>query len=132
MQAKRPLGNSAAATVVRWGARLLSAGILLFWGWFLIAHLFSAEGLGARVPADYLGLTASVAGLVGLALAWKWEVLGGLITLVAYVILGVVSWRAIGGPYILWPVTATMFMSSWWLHRAVQHDTVSKKCGGST
>ena len=128
MQTTRPLGISAAAPFLRWGARLLSAGILLFWGWFLIAHLFSAEGLLTRphVWQDPAALTALVAGLVGFALAWKWEVLGGVMALVAYVILGVVNWRALGGPYILWPITAMMFLTSTWLGAAQRNDQTTR------
>jgi hypothetical protein len=113
---------------LRWGARLLSTGILLFWGWFLIAHLFGEEGPPSRprVWQDSVGLTALVAALVGLALAWKWELLGGLMALVAYMILGVVNWRALGGPYILWPITAVMFLTSAWLSAARRNDQVAR------
>jgi hypothetical protein len=110
--------------VVRWGARILSAGILLFWGWFLIAHLFGEEGPPSRprVWQDYAGLTAMVVALVGLALAWKWEAFGGLIALVAYVIMGVLNSLALGGPFILWPITAVMFLTSAWLGRVRRND----------
>jgi hypothetical protein len=126
MQTTRPQGRSLALPVVRWGARILSAGILLFWGWFLIAHLLSEEGLGPRVWQDYAGLTAMVVALVGLALAWKWELLGGFMALAAYVILGVVNWRALGGPFILWPITAVMFLTSAWLGAARRNDQATR------
>ena len=125
MRTTRPLGISAAAPFLRWGARLLSAGILLFWGWFLIAHLFGEEGPPSRprVWQDYAGLTAMVVALVGLALAWKWEVLGGLMTLVGFVILAVVSDLGIpASPFILWPITAMMFLTSAWLGAARRND----------
>jgi hypothetical protein len=108
--------------VVRWGARLLSAGILLFWGWFLIAHLLSEEGLGPHAWRDYVVLTAVVVAPVGFALAWKWEVLGGLMALVAYAIMGVLNPLALGGPFILWPITAVMFLTSAWLSAARRND----------
>lgn len=132
MQITRPLEISAAAPLVRWGARLLSAAILLFWGWFIIAHLFSEEGPVARGhAADYIGLTAMGIALLGLAVAWKWELIGAIMALGGYGILGLVNWRALGGPYILWPITAILLLSSWWLHRAAQRDAVGKMPGGS-
>lgn len=124
MQTIRLQRLSLALPVVRWGARILSAGILLFWGWFLIAHLFGEEGPPSRprVWQEYAGLTAMLVALAGLALAWKWEFLGGLMTLVAYVIGGLVNWRALGGPFILWPITAVMFLASAWLGAARWND----------
>ncbi len=134
MQTTRSQGRSLALPVVRWGARILSAAILLFWGWFLIAHLLSEEGLFSRAPApvlaDYIGLTAMGIALLGLALAWKWELLGGLMAILAYVILAVVNLGGLGGPFILWPITAVLFLSSWWMHRTAQRGTAAMRPTG--
>jgi len=118
---------------MRWGARPLSAAILLFWGWFIIAHLFG-EGARSSPPtatSDYIGLTAMGIALLGLAVAWRWELVGAIMALGGYVILGLVNWRAIGGPYLLWPITAVLFLSSWWLHRSEQRDAVTKTSSGA-
>jgi hypothetical protein len=142
MQMTRPQRFSLALPVVRWGARIHSAGILLFWGWFLIAHLLSAEGLLRRAPApvvaDYAGLTADYAGLtaigialLGFAVAWRWDLIGAVMALGGYVIGGLVNWLAFGGPFILWPIAAMWFLSSWWLRRAAQRDAVTMPSGGS-
>jgi len=119
MQTTRPLGTSAAAPLVRWGARLLSAAILLFWGWFLIAHLFGEEARPSRPLAweDSAILTALVASLVGLAVAWKWELLGGALTLAAVSICAFFNWGVLAFPGTLIPVAAVMFVASWWLGR---------------
>lgn len=64
-----------------------------------------------------------VVALVGLALAWKWEVLGGLMTLVGFVILALVSDLGIpASPFIPWPMTAVMFLASAWLGAARTND----------
>src|SRR5262245_11726205 len=95
MQTSRPLGTSKAAPVVRWGARILSVPILLFWGWFLLAHLFGDGGRPSRPLGlkDHAILTAVVVSLVGLAVAWKWELLGGALTLAAVSACAFVNWR---------------------------------------
>lgn len=128
MQTTQPL--KTAATVVRWGARLLSAGILLFWGWFLIAHLvahLAGEGaLPSRlVSSDTVVLTAVVVSLVGLAVAWKWELAGGAMTLAAVLIGALFNWRVVGvtSPYILIPFTAAMFVTCWWMNRGAAAST---------
>jgi hypothetical protein len=117
------------AKIVRWLARILSAFILLFWGWFILGHLFGEAGRssGPRVTNDYLGLTAMGISLLGLAVAWKWELTGAVMALVGYVVLGVVNWRALGGLYILWPIAAVLFLSSWWMHRAAGRRTASDR-----
>jgi len=46
------IAHSASPTItigVRWGARILSAWILLFWGFFIVAHLVGDENHGCDV-----------------------------------------------------------------------------------
>ena len=99
--------------------------ILLFWGFFLIAHLISEEGLSSRplTTSDYIGLATTAGYLVGLAVAWKWELTGGTMTLVAVLIGAVVNWRILTFPGTLIPIAAMMFLSCWWMSRAPQGDT---------
>jgi hypothetical protein len=67
-----------AITIVRWVARILSALFII-----LCLILFAGEGV-FREPQSpplttsaILQLTIMGISLVGLALAWKWEVIGG-------------------------------------------------------
>lgn len=117
MQTTRPLGISAAATVVRWGARLLSAAILLFWGWFLVAHLLGDAARPSRPLhlTDSAILTAMVVSLVGLAVAWKWELLGGALTLAAVAAGAFLNWGVLSFPGTLIPVAAAMFVACGWM-----------------
>jgi hypothetical protein len=119
---------------MRWGARLLSAGILLFWGGFIIAHLFGEGERSSRPPvmSDYIGLTAMGIALLGLAVAWKWELIGAVMALGGYGILALVNADVLvlTGPYILWPIAAVLFLSSWWMHRAAQRDTATMRPTG--
>ena len=57
-------------------------------------------------------------GLLGLGIAWKWELIGGIVSLVAFVVLAIVN------PIVLkmelmyiWPVIALLFVVLWRLTR---------------
>lgn len=108
------------ATTIRWLARILSALILVFWSWFILGHILGDAGrpTGPSVTSDHLGLAAMGVALVGLAVAWKWEVTGPVMALVGYGVLGIANENALGGLYVLWPVAAVLFLSSWWMHRS--------------
>ena len=105
--------------VVRWGARILSALILLFWGYFILAHLVGDEGRSSRplTTNDYASLTAMVISLIGLGVAWKWELIGAAMTLAAVVIGAVLNWRALASPGALIPLAASLFLLCWWMSR---------------
>lgn len=108
------------AGILRWGARLLSGMIIAFWGFFLLAHLFGSAGSASRplVWADYLILGALIVAITGLALAWKWEAAGAITTLIAFGTVAAVNWRVVIFPGTLIPITALLFLASWWIHRA--------------
>lgn len=114
--------NNAIAVpeiITRWGARILSVLILLFWGVFLIAHLFGEAGASSRAlkPSDYLLLVTLIISLAGLALAWRWPFAGAATTLLATTICAAVNWRVLVFPGLLIPTTAVLFLSSWMLGR---------------
>jgi hypothetical protein len=113
---------------VRWGARILSVAILLFWGWFLIAHLFGEEGRPSRPPVwqDYVGLTALVVSLVGLAIAWKWELAGGALTLAAVAVGAFINWQVLVFPYALIWFAAVLFLACGWMSRARRNDPAAR------
>jgi hypothetical protein len=108
--------------VVRWIARILSALIILFWG-VMIVGSFSSRPLPMR---DRMGLTLMFAWLLGLALAWKWELAGAALTLAAILIQAFfINWRVVVGFGMLPPITALLFLLCWWMgrqSRPVKHD----------
>lgn len=110
----------SAAMTARWGARLLSGLILLFWGFFLVAHLVGDAGRSSRplVWGDYLVLAALVAALAGLALAWRWEAAGAALTLIAFAACAVVNWKVLIFPGALIPLTAALYLSAWWMAKS--------------
>lgn len=116
------VGHSALpsiTTMVRGGARILSALILLFWGFFIVAHLLGDEGRSSRplTIRDYIILTIMVISLAGLGVAWKWELIGAAMTLGAVLIGVVANWRAFASPLALFPLTAGLFLLCWLMSR---------------
>lgn len=106
-------------TVTKWTARVLTCLIVLFFGFFLLAHLIGDEGRPSRplTWSDYLILTTLVGSLIGLLLAWRWERLGAAIALIAIVICAAVNWRVLIFPGTLIPFTALLYSISWWMRR---------------
>lgn len=106
----------SSATALRWGARALSVLILLFWGFFLIAHLVGDEGRASRPLAwqDYATLSALIASLAGLALALKWERAGAFATLAAVAVCAAVNWRVLLFPGALIPFAALLDLLAWY------------------
>ena len=104
----------SVVTLARWTARVLTCLIVLFFGFFLVAHFFGEQGRPSRplVWQDYVILTTLVVSLAGLSLAWKWERMGGAIALLAIVICAVVNWHVLIFPGVLIPFTALLYSVS--------------------
>jgi hypothetical protein len=114
MQPASLLGTHAALPFLRWGARILSIPILLFWGFMLVAHIFGDEGRSTRplVWTDTAILTTVLLSLAGLAVAWKWELAGGALSLAAVTACAVINLGVLAFPATLIPITAVMFLAS--------------------
>jgi hypothetical protein len=115
--------NNAVAVlevVARRGARILSVIILLFWGVFLTAHLLGDAGDPARTltSSDYIVLGTLITSLLGLALAWRWQIAGATTSLLAISVCAAVNWKVVVFPGVLIPTDAVLFLSSWALGQA--------------
>ena len=109
----------SSVALVRWSARILSSLVVLFFGFFLVAHLIGDQGQASRplVSSDYVILTTLIVSLVGLLLAWNWEFAGAAIALIAIVVCAVVNWRILVSPGALIPISAVLYLLSWWVCR---------------
>lgn len=71
-------------TTLRWAARILTIPVFLFWGAFFLEHMawFSDP---SKLPPIHVFLSMGAHGLilVGLALSWKWEKIGSIVTIAA-------------------------------------------------
>jgi hypothetical protein len=108
------------ATAARWSARILSTLIFLFWTFFLAASFIgdAARSSHPLALADYLILSTLITALVGLALAWKWELTGAAITLLAVLACAAVNWKVLVFPGTLIPMAAVLYLLSWWWRRS--------------
>src|SRR5262249_13437045 len=71
-----------AVTVVRWVARVLAAGLFLFWGAFFLAHLQWFADVRNLPPPWVVGLVGlHFLMLVGLVLGWRYELAGAAVVL---------------------------------------------------
>ncbi|MGD0017290.1 MAG: hypothetical protein ABSC38_07230 [Verrucomicrobiia bacterium] len=118
---------SRTEKTVRWIARILSVLIILFWGLFITAPLVgSIRGEHSSGPLsmhDRMGLTLMFAWLLGLALAWKWELAGAALTLTAILIEAFfINWKVVMGLGMLPPITALLFLLCWWIGRQSRQD----------
>ncbi len=86
----------------------------------VVGHAFSAEGLPNPftqpwdVRLEFLGLFSAVLGVI---LAWKWELLGGLLIIGGMMVFHVIEkqiWLAWGE---LFDLAGVLFLAHWYLKR---------------
>jgi hypothetical protein len=106
-------------TTLRWTARSFSVLILAFWGFFIVAHLLGDAGRPSRplVVRDYALITAMLAWLAGLALAWRHELIGAVTALAAIAVAACLNPWAVAGLGVLPLAAALLFLLTWWLGR---------------
>ncbi len=111
-------GSRSAVKVVRWVARVLGALlVLLFLFFFMAEEVFSprSEPFSTLINVQ---LVLVVIQIIGLVVAWKWELAGGLMTLAAAVPLGIINLRTLTTLWGLVPFVAILFLLCWWFSRA--------------
>ncbi|HMO64939.1 MAG TPA: hypothetical protein PKE47_06910 [Verrucomicrobiota bacterium] len=111
---------SRTASALRWTARSLSLLVLAFWGFFLAAHLLGDAGQSSRPLAvrDAAQIAAMLLGLAGLALAWRYELAGAVVTLASAAVAACLNPRAMTGLAALPLVAALLFLIAWRIGRA--------------
>ena len=77
------MNKKSAVTIIRRIARIWSIVIVVFFLVFIIAHAVNPEE-PSPTPIEWVGMAFFPIGvIVGLILAWQWEELGGIITIVS-------------------------------------------------
>lgn len=109
-------------SALRLTARLLSALILVFWGFFILAHLLGDAGHPSRpiTVGDAAQIALMLLELAGLALAWRHELAGAVATLAAAVIAACFNPHAVTGLGMLPALAALLFLLAWWTGRALR------------
>jgi hypothetical protein len=107
---------------IRWIARILSALIILFWGYMIVGHLIGTEARPSRplVASDTAQVAMMLLWLVGLAMAWRWELVGAVLALTGALIGALLNPNALGLGVVP-AVPALLFLFCWWRSRVSRH-----------
>ena len=104
---------------LRWILRGLSGLIIVFSLFMFFGETFFSENPSEPLSNSAIrGLSIAGFGLIGLGLAWKWELIGGIIALVPFVVIAIETPSVLESPLMLvWPLTALLFILLWALSR---------------
>jgi len=91
----------------------------------MVMHFFGSEEPGVQPLSteDILQLFLMGVWLLGLIAAWKWELAGAIAALAAYTVHIYVNWAVLSFPILLIPITALLFLGSWWLNRPTKEES---------
>jgi hypothetical protein len=109
----------------RWTLRVLSGFIIVFSVLMFIGETFFGENPGEPLSTNaIMGLSIGGIGLIGLGLAWKWEFIGGITALTAFVVIALTDPNVLQFPLLLlYPLIAILFIVLW----AISRNTTVKK-----
>ncbi|MHA7832659.1 MAG: DUF7670 domain-containing protein [Flagellimonas sp.] len=103
--------NTASLKKIRWIVRGLSGLLIAFSLLMFIGETFFEDTGGPLTSNAILQLSIAGVGLIGLALAWKWELMGGLVALISFVVLAILNPRILQMPLMfVWPANAVFFI----------------------
>jgi hypothetical protein len=120
MKNKKSL-ESKTTRVIRRTARILGILLILLTLTFIIVEIMT-EGNPNSEPIPIVMIMSGVFILGGLGLAWKWELVGALISLVGFVGVGILNSDAMAMPMMyLFSIIAILFLICWWLSKSHSH-----------
>jgi hypothetical protein len=94
--------QSKIANIIRWIARIWGTSILIFVLFFVLADIFGTEKSGGiRGVKEAISAISGIIAIIGLAIALKWEGLGGLLIILGLTGLFFVRFDLISNPYII-------------------------------
>lgn len=99
-----------------WATRVLTILIIVFSTLMFIGYqLFPESGEGNPLTTkEVIGFCFVIVGFIGLLLAWRWELTGAIISLIAYLGLAIIYPKVfIPSPMYVWPITAVLFIFLW-------------------
>ncbi len=101
--------------------RIMSAIFIMFFLLMFIGETFFQDEAFNPKPMSansILQVLLFVFSMIGLVLAWKWELWGGVLTLVALAVLAIVNPNILNFPLLLiYPATALLFIVLWAIDR---------------
>lgn len=121
--------KTKTANVIRWIARIWGTSILAFVLFFLFADIFGPEESdGIRDVKEVISAISGIIAITGLALALKWEGLGGLLTVIGLTGLFIVRFDLISNPYIIGGIAppSILYLIYWYITKG-QTETIEKE-----
>jgi len=94
-------------------ARVMSALIVGFALIMFIGESMESAKRGTSGPMTFytiIQLILFAIGLIGLVLAWKWESIGGIVSLLAFITIFIVNPAALLWPMFIFPANAILFI----------------------
>lgn len=123
MTVQMPVRNSME-NIARWTARIVgSLLVLLVLAIFVGEGIFEGtSGLAGLEIRDYVMFAAMFAMVAGLALAWKWEGIGGGLAILGFVTFWLANYLStgrLGAGWVvgLFPLVGLLFVYCWWRNR---------------
>ena len=117
------------ANIIRWIARIWGTSILAFVLFFLFAHIFGTEEGGNGFNNTSISfIFFPISSIIGLAIALKWEGLGGLITTVGIIGFFILRFDLISNPLFIYGITppGILYLVYWYLSKGLA-DTIEKE-----
>jgi hypothetical protein len=114
-----PSSSGFVPKVIRLIARVISILIIAIWGFFIVAELIGnkpSDGM-PLTKDDYIQFVMMAIWFVGLVVAWKKELVGGIMILVAFAIHTYINFNVLISIAFLVPLAGLLFLISWWLRR---------------
>jgi hypothetical protein len=99
-----------------WSTRVLTVLIIVFSVFMYMGYRVfpEPEEINPLSTNEIIGFYIVGIGFIGLLFAWKWEITGALISLIAYVGLAVIHpLILVPSPMYVWPGTAVLFILLW-------------------
>jgi len=115
------LDNMTSASVVRWIARIVGIVVLAFLLFFVLADLLNKDSGDSPLPLQdkVAFIFFPLSTIVGLGLAWRWEGLGGLITIAGLIGLLTIRPDLFSSPLLMAiiAIPGLLFLLYWFLSR---------------
>lgn len=113
--------------ILRWILRGFSGVIIAFSILFFLGENLDSESSKPMTANSILQLSVFGTGLIGFMLAWKWELIGGILALMAFVVLAIINPTVLNSTLMLiFPVTAILFIVLWAMSSKSLKDRISK------
>ena len=99
---------------LRWTLRVITLPIIAFSLIMFIGETMDSESVEPMKASEIMWLSLAGLGLLGLAIAWIWELIGGIISLAAFAGLAIISHEVLSTVFLwVWPIIAILFIILW-------------------